>query len=203
MIGNKKKNDYRALPSDYRKFYDAVAALIPTSRLLIDPLKTLAFGTDASFYRLIPKIIIKTESRDEVSHILRTADRLKIPVTFRAAGTSLSGQAVTNSILVLLAGAWRKYAIHNNGERITLEPGILGAEANRYLAPFGRKIGPDPASINSCMIGGIAANNASGMCCGTAQNSYKTVESMKIIFADGTVLDTRNPGSRLLFSESH
>lgn len=202
MNGKRKRNDYKALPFDYRRFYDAVAEFIPTARLLIDPFKTLAFGTDASFYRLIPKIIIKTENRDELSHILRTTDRLKIPVTFRAAGTSLSGQAVTNSILVLLAGAWRKYAIHNNGERITLEPGILGAEANRYLAPFGRKIGPDPASINSCMIGGIAANNASGMCCGTAQNSYKTVESMKIIFVDGTMLDTGDTISRRSFLES-
>ncbi len=93
-------------------------------------------------------------------------------------------------------------SIHDNGERITLEPGVVGAEANGYLAPFGRKIGPDPASINSCMIGGIAANNASGMCCGTAQNSYKTVESMKIIFADGALLDTADHASRLSFVES-
>src|SRR5271169_1102243 len=121
MIGNKKKNDYRALPSDYRKFYDAVAALIPTSRLLIDPLKTLAFGTDASFYRLIPKIVIKTESADEVSHILWIAGRLKVPVTFRAAGTSLSGQAVTDSILLLVSGGWKKFTVHENVERITLE----------------------------------------------------------------------------------
>ncbi len=203
MIGNKKKNDYRALPADYRKFYDAATAFIPASRLLIDPFKTLALGTDASFYRLIPKIVIKTESRDEVSNILQTASRLKIPVTFRAAGTSLSGQAVTDSILLLLAGAWKNYVIHDNGERITLEPGVIGAEANSYLAPFGKKIGPDPASINSCMIGGIAANNASGMCCGTSQNSYKTVESMKIIFADGVLLDTADHASRRSFIESH
>jgi D-lactate dehydrogenase len=202
MNGKRGKIDYKALPFDYRRFYDAAAAFIPTSRLLIDPFKTLAFGTDASFYRLIPKIIIKTESRDEVSYILRTAERLRIPVTFRTAGTSLSGQAVTDSILILLAGAWKNYIIHDNGERITLEPGVIGAEANMYLVPFGRKIGPDPASINSCMIGGIAANNASGMCCGTAQNSYKTVESMKIIFADGTMLDTGDHASRHSFIES-
>jgi D-lactate dehydrogenase len=203
MRVKRKKNDYEAMPHDYRGFYDAAAAFIPKSRLLIDPLKTLAFGTDASFYRLIPKIVIKAESVDEITRILQTANRLGIPVTFRAAGTSLSGQAVTDSVLVLLAGAWKNYSLHGNGERITLEPGITGAEANAYLAPFGRKIGPDPASINSCMIGGIAANNASGMCCGTAQNSYKTVAGMKIVFADGAVLDTENPASREYFIESH
>ena len=86
----------------------------------------------------------------------------------------------------------------DDGEKISLEPGIIGAEANARLAPYRRKIGPDPASINHCMIGGIAANNASGMCCGTAQNSYRTVESMKIIFHDGTLLDTADPESRAL-----
>jgi len=129
--------------------------------------------------------------------------RLRIPVTFRAAGTSLSGQAVTESVLVVLAGAWKKYSVLDNGERITLEPGVIGADANGYLRPYKRKIGPDPASINHCMIGGIAANNASGMCCGTAQNTYRTVESMKIIFADGTMLDTGDPESRRSFERSH
>ena len=104
---------------------------------------------------------------------------------------------------MVLAGGWRNCTIHGKGDKISLGPGIIGAEANARLAPYGRKIGPDPASINHCMIGGIAANNASGMCCGTAQNSYRTVESMKIIFHDGTVLDTAVPESRRSFLASH
>jgi D-lactate dehydrogenase len=192
-----------ALPENYQAFHKEVSDFIPPARLFCDPFRTLAYGTDASFYRLIPKIVIKASNRDEISRILTIARRLKIPVTFRAAGTSLSGQAVTDSVLIVLAGAWKNYSIHDNGERITLEPGVLGAEANRYLSPYGRKIGPDPASINSCMVGGIAANNSSGMCCGTAQNSYTTVESMRIIFCDGTSLDTGDPRSRHSFAESH
>ena len=93
--------------------------------------------------------------------------------------------------------------VFDNGERITLEPGVIGAHANSYLSQYSRKIGPDPASIDSCMIGGIAANNASGMCCGTAQNSYRTVEGMKLILYDGTVLDTRDSKSKQSFAESH
>ena len=73
MLSKGKKSDYEAMPRDYRDFYDAVAAFIPESRLLIDPLKTLAFGTDASFYRLIPKIVIKAGSVDETTRILQTA----------------------------------------------------------------------------------------------------------------------------------
>ena len=167
------------------------------------PFRMLAFGTDASFYRLVPKIVVKVNTPEEVAHLLRTAGPLRIPVTFRAAGTSLSGQAVTDSVLVMLAGGWRNCVLHGNGEKISLGPGVIGAEANARLAPYRRKIGPDPASINHCMIGGIAANNASGMCCGTAQNSYRTVESMKIIFHEGTVLDTADPDSRRSFLASH
>jgi len=148
-------------------------------------------------------MVVKAYRSDEVAHLLRLADRFGLPVTFRAAGTSLSGQAVTDSVLVVLAGGWRDRTIHDEGARISLEPGIIGAEANACLAPHGRKIGPDPASINHCMIGGIAANNASGMCCGTAQNSYRTVESMKIILQDGAVLDTADPESRRAFASSH
>lgn len=202
MNTSRNTKAYLNLPPLYRKFYDAMAHFVPGPRLMIDPFNTLAFGTDASFYRLIPKIIIKVKTVAEVTEVLKTADRLKMPLTFRAAGTSLSGQAVTDSVLVLLAGAWKNHVVHGQGERIMLEPGVIGAEANRFLLPYNRKIGPDPASINSCMIGGIAANNASGMCCGTSQNSYKTVESMKIIFADGTMLDTGDPQSRRAFLQA-
>jgi D-lactate dehydrogenase len=198
-----RRRDYLALPGKYRAFHDAISKEIPASRIYYDPFRTLAHGTDASFYRLIPKIVVKVRSPEEIAFLLRASDRLMVPVTFRAAGTSLSGQAVTDSVLAVLSGGWKDHRIHDDGLRIALEPGIIGAEANAYLAPYGRKIGPDPASINHCMIGGIAANNASGMCCGTAQNSYRTVESMKVIFHDGTLLDTSDPGSRRAFAASH
>ncbi|MCO5385172.1 MAG: FAD-dependent oxidoreductase [Desulfosporosinus sp.] len=135
-------------------------------------------------------MVVKVVNNEEMAAILKIAQTLHIPVTFRCAGTSLSGQALTDSVLLMVQGAWRHYEVHEDGKRISLEPGILGVEANRYLRSYRRKIGPDPASIDHCMIGGIAANNASGMCCGTADNSYKTVEDMRIIFDDGTLLDT-------------
>ncbi len=180
-----------------------LATSIPAGRLITDPLRTLAFGTDASFYRLIPRLVVKTEDEEEVVAVLRAADRRRLSVTFRAAGTSLSGQAVSESILMIAGSGWQRYRILDDGRRIRLQPGIIGAHANRWLAPYGRKIGPDPASINAAMIGGILANNASGMCCGVAQNSYHTVESLRLILADGTLLDTSDPRSREAFSQSH
>ena len=187
----------------YQQFADRLAEFIPADRLITDPLRTLAYGTDASFYRLIPQIVVRVETEQEVARILRIARQDSIPVTFRAAGTSLSGQAITDSVLIQLGDGWSGHRLLNDAAQISLQPGVIGAQANRYLAPFNRKIGPDPASINAAKIGGIAANNASGMCCGTAQNSYRTLASMKLILADGTRLDTADSASREQFAASH
>lgn len=187
----------------YKEFYDRLSRSIPKERMLHDALNTLAYGTDASFYRLIPKLVIKARTEAEIQEILRTAYEMDIPVTFRAAGTSLSGQAISNSVLVIASHGWKDYKIMDQGMKIKLEPGIRGYMANRYLASFGRKIGPDPASIDSAMIGGIAANNASGMCCGTSENSYKTIADIRIILPDGTLLDTADEESKQSFRKSH
>lgn len=191
------------LPAAYAALHDDLLAFIPEGRIYTDPLRTLAYGTDASFYRLTPKIVVDALAEDEVIKIVRLAARHKTPVTFRAAGTSLSGQGVTDSVLVRLGYGWRGHRISEDAAKISLQPGIIGADANKLLAPLGRKIGPDPASIDSCMIGGIAANNASGMCCGVADNSYKTLLSARLILADGTLLDTADAASKAAFRKSH
>ena len=176
---------------------------IPRERLITDPLRLLTHGTDASFYRLVPRLVVVADTEDEVRGVLAACRRHGAPVTFRAAGTSLSGQSVTDSVLLMLGDGWRDCEIGKDAETIRLQPGVLGSVANRKLAPYRRKIGPDPASLDAAMIGGIAANNASGMCCGTAQNSYRTLHSARIVFADGAVLDTADPDSRAAFARSH
>ncbi len=192
------------VPEHYQVLYGQLKSFIPESRLITDPLRTLAYGTDASFYRLIPKLVVELMNEDEVVHCLQAAHNHGTPVTFRAAGTSLSGQAITDSVLLRLSSsAWQGYRIEEDANRIHLQPGVVGSWANRYLAPHQRKIGPDPASINAAKIGGIAANNASGMCCGRSQNSYQTLADMRIIFADGSLLDTRDASSRKRFESSH
>ena len=187
----------------YAILRDRLALSLPSRQLFTEELHTLAYGTDASFYRLIPKLVVKVEAEEEVIAVLRETASLKLPLTFRAAGTSLSGQSVTDSVLVVLGRSWHGIDIGDDGLHVTLQPGVIGSHANAALAPLGRKIGPDPASINAATVGGIAANNASGMCCGTAQNSYNTLSSMKIIFADSTTLDTGDPESRRAFQSSH
>ncbi|PXA73563.1 FAD-binding and (Fe-S)-binding domain-containing protein [Vibrio sp. 11986-1-5] len=183
------------LPSHYQQLITQLATRVASERIITQPAQRLAYGTDASFYRLVPKIVLRLQSLDEVIFTIQCCAELGIHFTFRAAGTSLSGQAVSDSVLITLTDDWREHQILDDGHKIRLQPGVIGADANKYLAPYQRKIGPDPASINTCKIGGIAANNASGMCCGTAHNSYRTVDSMTIVFADGVVLDTRDEQS--------
>ncbi len=191
------------LPAPYNQLLEKLSRTFPKERLVTDPLRTLAYGTDGSFYRLIPKIVVVVESEDDIQQLLTQCRALKTPVTFRAAGTSLSGQAVTDSVLALLGDNWNGFQLSVDHSKVSLQPGVIGGQANAKLAAFGKKIGPDPASINAAKIGGIAANNASGMCCGTAQNSYRTLSSMRVILRDGTLLDTGNAASVAAFRESH
>lgn len=187
----------------YRDFYHAVIRDIPKERVITELFQRTVLGTDAGFYRLVPEIVIDVENEHQVRVILREAGKRKLPVTFRAAGTSLSGQSISDSILVRLGPEWNQYAIFDQARYIRLQPGIIGGCANRHLLPFQRKIGPDPASIDTAKIGGILANNASGMCCGVAQNSYQTLESIRLILVDGTRVDTGDTQSVKEFRKSH
>jgi D-lactate dehydrogenase len=197
------QNTIAMLTPSYQKLKDILSISIDPKRILTNPLQTLAYGTDASFYRLIPKIVILAHNEAEVIEIIKQARILNIALTFRAAGTSLSGQAITDSVLVVATHGWKNFELLENNQKIKLEPGIVGSRANIFLAPHGLKIGPDPASIGAAMIGGIVANNASGMCCGTAQNSYQTIADIRIVLHDGTLLDTADVNSVEAFKKSH
>jgi D-lactate dehydrogenase len=191
------------LAPSYQNLKDILSKTIDPKRILTNPLQTLAYGTDASFYRLIPKIVILAHNEAEVIEIITQAKKLDIALTFRAAGTSLSGQAISDSVLVVATHGWKSFELLENNQKIKLEPGIIGSKANQFLAPHGLKIGPDPASIGAAMIGGIVANNASGMCCGTAQNSYQTIADIRIVLNDGTILDTADSESVANFKTNH
>ena len=163
----------------------------------------LAWGTDAGFYRLLPLEVLMPSDEADVCQILARARSEKKSITFRAAGTSLSGQAITDSLLVVCGKKWERYEVRDDGASISLQPGVVGGRVNEILKRYGRRFTPDPASVNSAMVGGIVMNNASGMSCGTHSNSYRMLESVRIILADGTVLDTGDPSSRAAFASSH
>ncbi len=187
----------------HENFLNEVLTFIPRERVFTDELRRLAWGTDASFYRLIPKMVIISQNEEEVSRLLKLASAHGVPVTFRAAGTSLSGQSVTDSVLIVAGKGWENIEIAPDISKITVQPGIIGARINEILAPMGRMFAPDPASKKSAMVGGIIINNASGMNCGTHANSDRILLSARMVLADGTVLDTGDEASRESFRKTH
>jgi len=187
----------------HETFLQEISEFIPAERIMTDPMSCLAWGTDASFYRMMPRMVVRVLDEAEVSRLLHTAMANMVPVTFRAAGTSLSGQTVTDSVMVVAGRDWERYSISPDGSRITMQPGIVGERVNELLRPYGRMFGPDPASKRAAMVGGIVVNNASGMNCGTHANSDHMLRSMRLVLSDGTVLDTADAESRRAFEESH
>ncbi len=185
------------------QFLSDLRQVMSSDRIYTDELRTLAWGTDASFYRQIPKVVVRSDGEAEISKIVQLCRKYKLPFTFRAAGTSLSGQSCTDSVLIVAGKHWEKYKIINNEEFIKLQPGIVGARVNEILKPYGRVFPPDPASIGSAMVGGIVINNASGMNCGVHANSDRMMVSARIILTDGTILDTGDEESREAFRKSH
>ena len=176
-----------------------LASILPADRIHDRLIDRIAYANDASYFRLVPQAVVQPNSISEIQALFQFSQRNKIPMTFRAAGTSLSGQAVTDGILVDVSKHWGEYCMEENANLVRFQPGIVGGFINNVLKPHGRRIGPDPASIDACMMGGILANNSSGMCCGTTENSYKTIHSMTFVLPNGFVLDTSHPNAHKIF----
>lgn len=149
-----------------------------------------AYAHDASHYLLVPQEVLVPKSAEGVSAIFGAAQRAGLSVTFRSGGTSLSGQGVSGEVLVDTRRNFRGIRVSQDASQVIAEPGATVRQVNTRLLRHGRKLGPDPASEIACTIGGVIANNSSGMACGVEQNSYQTVESLLLVLPSGTVLDT-------------
>ncbi len=144
----------------------------------------------------MPRAVVQPVDEEEVRRLFAASRAQRVPLVFRAGGTSLSGQAVTDGILVDLSKYWEKVEILDGGRRVRVGPGAIGGRVNARLRTAGRRIGPDPASIDACRMGGILANNASGMCCGVAENAYHTLASIRFMLPSGLSIDTADPRAR-------
>ncbi len=188
---------------NYSALLDDLKAIVPSQQIYTDELRTLGWGTDASFYRMIPKVVVRSDDEQQMSGIVRLCAKHHIPYTFRAAGTSLSGQSLSDSVLIVAGKSWEKFTIGEGQASIRLQPGIVGSRVNQILKPFGRVFPPDPASIGAAMVGGIVNNNASGMNCGVHANSDRMMISARIVLTDGTILDTGDENRRNQFRQTH
>ncbi len=179
---------------------DDLEALLGGDRVLSRPIDLVRYASDASPYRLFPKVVIIAQNVEDVRKALAYARRCQESVTFRAAGTSLSGQAQGDGILIDVRRHWAGVEVEGGGRRLRARPGTILARANLALHPHGYRLGPDPASASACTIGGVVANNSSGMCCGTTQNSYKTLSSLSFMLPSGAFIDTAKPDAEREFA---
>ena len=167
------------------------SALLPSTRTT----DILSYAHDASHYLLKPKSIYTPDSKEQLAEIFALATELGIGVTFRSGGTSLSGQASSDGFLVDTRKNFRNIKVGQDGESVSVSPGATVRAVNTSLARFKRKLGPDPASEIACTIGGVIANNSSGMCCGTEQNSYRTIASLVLVLPSGLIIETGAAGA--------
>ena len=180
---------------------DALKKILPQNRIRSRYIDLVSFASDAGFYHLIPKAVVQPINEAEIISLFQFSQQHNIPLVFRTGGTSLSGQSITDGILVDLSQHWNKIQIENDGNLVRVQPGITGAMVNAYLKKYKRKIGPDPSSISAAMMGGILSNNASGMCCGVKLNSYHTIKYIRFILPDGKTFTTENASDYIRFEK--
>lgn len=176
--------------------------LVAAERVLTRPIDLIRYASDASLYRLIPKVVVLAADATEVAALFAYSRAQRVPMTFRSAGTSLSGQSQTDGILVEVRRHFDSFQVLEGGAAVAAGPGVIAGKVNAALARHGRKLGPDPASVNAATIGGIVANNSSGMCCGITHNAYQTMRSVEFVLPSGTRIDTAEPDAEAIFAAS-
>jgi len=174
--------------------------LLGADRVLSRPSDLVAYASDASPYRVFPRAVVEAHDAEDVAKVLAHGRERGIPVTFRAGGTSLNGQGQGDGILVDVRRRFGGVRVEAHGARARVKPGTVLGHANRVLAPYGRRLGPDPASTDVATVGGVVANNSGGMRCGVTADSYSTVREMTFVLPSGTTIDTGAPGAAAEFA---
>lgn len=172
---------------------------VPISELAIDRYRT---SSDASHFHLIPAGVASAKNMDEIAELFKYATEKRTSVTFRSGGTSLSGQSVSDAILIDTRRHFRAIEVLDDGLRVKVQPGATVRAVNARLARFGRKLGPDPASEIACTVGGVIANNSSGMACGITDNTYRTLQSATVVLYNGAIINTAESESELQLQQN-
>jgi D-lactate dehydrogenase len=160
------------------------------------------YASDASPYRLIPQVVVLPRTTDDIAKLFRYCRDTGRHATFRAGGTSLNGQSLSDDILIDVRRHWYGAKVEDNGRRVRARPGMILGHVNAMLARYGRRIGPDPASLYACTIGGVIANNSGGMRCTVKNDAYQTVTAMTFVTPSGAIIDTSAPGAEAAFERA-
>lgn len=172
---------------------------LPAEDVRTQLVERVKYASDASHYYQMPEAVVVAKDAAEVAAVFKAAARDGKPVTLRSGGTSLAGQSSGDGILVDTRRHFKDIEVLDQGKRVRVQPGATVRQVNARLQLWGYKLGPDPASSSAATIGGVVANNSSGMACGTEFNTYRTLESMTFILPSGTMINTADKDANAQF----
>src|ERR1700728_2854960 len=174
-------------------------ALLGKENVFHRAIDLVRYASDASPYRLIPQVVVLPQTIDDIIKLFRYCRETGRHATFRAAGTSLNGQSLSDDILIDARRHWNGGKVENDGARVRARPGMILSHINLMLEKYGRRLGPDPASSAACTIGGVIANNAGSMRCTVPKDAYHTVSALTFVTPSGAVIDTSKPDAEKVF----
>nr|WP_319569985.1 FAD-linked oxidase C-terminal domain-containing protein [uncultured Draconibacterium sp.] len=132
--------------------------------LFFDNVQRVLYSTDASQYKEMPQAVTKPKNKDDIKKIIAFARENNTSIIPRGAGTSLAGQVVGNGIVVDVSKYMNKIVEFNKDENyVIVEPGVVLAELNQFLAQHSLQFGPETSTANRCVIGGMLGNNSCGL----------------------------------------
>lgn len=166
--------------------------IVGTENISVASCELYCYSSDASQIRGMPEVVIKPRTTAQVSDIVRLAYEHNIPVTARGAGTGLSGGCVPleGGIVLDMSGMNRIVEFDLDNLQVIVEPGIVQEKLNKALEPYGFFFPPDPGSSAMCTIGGLIANNGSGMRSVKYGTTRSYVLGLEIVMADGKIIKT-------------
>ncbi len=179
------KNEPEQIASDLSK--------IVRGDVFADILHRAAYSTDASIYRIVPQCVVMPRDAGDIAAVVKYASDKKIPVVARGAGSGVAGESLCSGIVFDTTRYMNRIlGAEYEGRKVICEPGVVLDDLNKYLAQFGREIGPDPSSANRAVVGACVANNSTGA--HWLQYGYigDYVESIEAILADGSKVEFKN-----------
>lgn len=152
-----------------------------------DTLHQKMYATDASVYRKNPMAVAYPKSVADVKLLLSFCRKNKIGVIPRTAGTSLAGQCVGPGLVVDVSKHFNAIiSLDEENKTVTVQPGVIRDDLNRFLAPYGLFFGPNTSTSSRCMMGGMVGNNSSGTTSIRYGVTRDKVLEMKTVLSDGS-----------------
>ena len=169
-------------------------AAVPDLEVLVAPAEIEPYRWDATAYARpgMPVAVARPSSTEQVSALVAIAAERRIPIVPRGAGTGLSGGAlgVDGAITLSLERMDRILEVNTDDLYAVVQPGVVNADLGRAAARHGLFYPPDPASYETCTIGGNIAENAGGLRCVKYGVTADYVLGMEVVLADGAVIRT-------------